>query len=211
MRGHPARQYTSLLNQLRRKVRHDHSCYDRRMSAIRLVNAVSSAADASSEFRVFQGQNQLAHIGVHAGGMASVPTSSAWQVQGSTTLGDFSMLSNPVTIAGSSANVIAQVLAADGFYDFQLIVTPGSMPSAIVAENTWRNPVSFTFTQPGTPVQMTLVVDEHNNATVSTAQQWTIYAIVNGITTQSVMTSDPNATITLAADNNDDGFSLVVS
>ena len=99
------------------------------MSAIQFVNQVLSSIAPSAEFHLFQGQNQIARIGVHAGGSASVPAR---------------------------------------------------------------------------------VVDEHNDEPVHTAQEWTIYAIVNGITTQSVTTTDPNAIVTLRQDN-DEGFSLTVS
>lgn len=96
------------------------------MSAIQLVNQVSSS---TAEFHVYEGGTQIARIGVHAGGTASVPVT---------------------------------------------------------------------------------VVDESNGGSVNTAQEWTVYAIVNGITTASVTTANPNATITLQADNTG-GFSLTVS
>ena len=55
------------------------------------------------------------------------------------------------------------------------------------------------------------VIDEHNDDEIPTAQEWQAYAILNGITTPKVQTSDPNATITVLAGNNDDGFTLTVS
>jgi hypothetical protein len=45
---------------------------------------------------------------------------------------------------------------------------------------------------------------------VGTAQQWTVYAIVNGITTAPLVVNDPNATVTLMADNAG-GFLVMVS
>lgn len=111
------------------------------MSAITLINDVPSSTSPSAEFRVSQGTHQIARIGVHAGGRASIPTIS----------------------------------------------------------------------QPGTPVEIVPIVDENNNAEVNTAQPWTIYAIVNGITTPTVAVTNPNATVTVTPDNNDDGFTLTVS
>jgi hypothetical protein len=96
------------------------------MSAIRLVNAVLSSTAPSAEFRVLQGENQIARLSVHAGGSASVP----------------------------------------------------------------------------------LVVDDASE--VSAAQMWTVYAIVNGITTESVTVTNPNAVVTLRPGNMD-GFSLEVA
>jgi hypothetical protein len=103
------------------------------MSAIKLVNQVPASDAPSAEFRLTQGAQQIARIGIAAGGSATVPTSGSWQVH------------------------------------------------------------------------------ESESGSVNTMGQWAVFAIVNGITTQAVTTTDPNATITLAADNNESAFSLSVS
>lgn len=180
------------------------------MSAITLVNTVPASSANTAEFRLSQGSNQIARVGVHAGGTASIPTTSSWQVQATTTMGDFSLTSNVIAFSGTSASITAQVLSQEGFYDFQIVQSPGQQPSAIVLENTWRNPVQFQITQPGSPIQIINVVDEHNNTTVGTAQQWSIYAIINGITTPNVVITDPNATVTALQDS-EGGFTLMVS
>jgi hypothetical protein len=63
----------------------------------------------------------------------------------------------------------------------------------------------------GAQASVPTIADEHDEPVVNTAQPWSVYAIVNGITTPTVITSRPNATVTLRADNDDDGFSLTVS
>jgi hypothetical protein len=181
------------------------------MSAIKLVNAVPAATTNSVEFRLSQGSNQIARIGVASGGQASVPTTTNYSVQAFTTMGDFSLTSNTLSFNTTSATLLAQVLTEDGFYDFQLVQSAGSKPSALVCENTWRNPVQFTISQPGSPMQIVTVVDEHNNTTVSTAQQWQCYAIANGITTATVTITNPNSVITITPDNDDESFSITVS
>lgn len=55
------------------------------------------------------------------------------------------------------------------------------------------------------------VIDEHNDSEIPTAQEWQVYAIVNGITTQRVQIGDPNATIAATADHDGAGFTLTVS
>lgn len=181
------------------------------MSAITLVNATSPSSDLTAEFRLFQGNNQIARIGVHAGARASIPTTASYSAQCSTTMGDFTLTSNTVNFSNPSVNLLAQVLVENGYYDFQLTMLPGTAAYTVLCENTWREPVQFKLTMPGTPVQIVTVVDEHNNSPISTVQQWTCYAIVNGITTATVTTSDPNATISILADNNDDAFRLAAS
>ena len=69
----------------------------------------------------------------------------------------------------------------------------------------------FRIWKDGSPFAAIKVVNERNTDSVSTEQQWTVFAIVNGITTDSVVTNNPEATINATVDNNDDGFSLVVS
>jgi len=181
------------------------------MSQITLANNVPTSNTPAAEFRLLQGANQIARIGVHAGGAAAVPTTTSYNVQATTSMGDFTLTSNALTFSDTSALVLAQVLNEDGYFDFQLIQLPGTQPSAITLENTWRSPVQFTITQPGTPVEIINVVDESNNAIVSTAEQWSCYAIVNGITTATVTTNNPNATFTVTADNNESSYTLTLS
>jgi hypothetical protein len=182
------------------------------MPAIKLVNNVPQSNTASAEFRLCQGNagHMIARVGVHSGGQASIPISNQYTAQAVTTMGDFTLTSNTVSFTAGTVTLLAQVLTEDGYYDFRLVQAPGTQLSAIVCENTWRAPVQFNISQPGTPVQVVTVVDEHNNDVVSTAQQWTCYAIVNGITTATVTIYDPNATLTLTSDNNDEGYTLTV-
>jgi hypothetical protein len=44
------------------------------MSAITLVNSISTDVASAVEFRLFQGSHQIAGVGVHAGGQVTIPT-----------------------------------------------------------------------------------------------------------------------------------------
>ena len=169
------------------------------MSAIKLFNSYPWADTA--EFRVYQGDHQVGRLGIRQGGEASIPTSTTYTAQATTNMGDFTLTSNTVSFEENSITLLAQVLDEQGNYDFQLVASQGTQPNAIVLENTWRNPVQFTLTQPKGPVQIATAVDEHNNTSISTAQAWTVYAIVNGITTGTVEVTNPDATITLVSTN----------
>ena len=180
------------------------------MSAIKVVNSIPASTAPSVEFRLFQGDHQVARFGTHAGGSAEIPTAAEWTVQASTSMGDFTLTSNTFTFNESSVSVIAQVLTEAGYYDFQIVKGPGVRPSTITVQNRWRGPVQFSFMQSNPPVQTVIVVDEHNTGEVSTAQEWTAYAIANGITTQTVTITNPNATVTAIADTNG-ALSLILS
>jgi hypothetical protein len=177
------------------------------MSAIRFVDNASSMC----EFRLIQGTNQIARIGVPSGGDATVPTTTQYTVQAFTSMGQFSLSSNPVTFDDPSITLLAQVKIMNGYYNFDLVTSPGMAPFTITLENTWSSAVQFKLSQPNSPVAFATVVDEHNNTPISTAQVWTCYAICNGITTATVTLTDPNATVTATDDNNDSGVTLTVT
>lgn len=183
------------------------------MTTITLVNQVPESFAPSAEFRLLQGaqhQNMVARVGVHAGGKACIPTQgSGYTAVAVTQMGDMTLTSNEVSFSGASQLLVAQVVAENGYYDFRLIAQPGTHFSAIVCENTWRAPVRMTIKQSGTPMTSVTVVDEHNQTIVSTAQQWQVYAIVNGITTATVEFKGPDARVTLTADA-DENYVLAV-
>jgi hypothetical protein len=85
------------------------------MSAITLVNNASSAVD----FRLFQGTNRIAHVGVRPGESASVPTTTepslVWMCYA---------LSNGVTSATATVDdPNATVTAADDNSDAGIMLT----------------------------------------------------------------------------------------
>lgn len=177
-------------------------------AALTLANKTTFLA----QFRICQGSTQVARVGVHQGGSALVPMGgSSYTVQAMTSLGDFSLTSNTVQLDASSVHLVAQVMADEGYFDFQVVQQGATQVNAIVCENTWRTPVVFKFTRNGSPVQITTVVDEHDSVSITTAQQWTVYAIVNGITTQPVQITDPRATLTVEQDSNNESFRVTVS
>jgi hypothetical protein len=59
------------------------------MSAIRLINEVPSSAAPAAVANVKQGSNQIAHLEVHSGAQASVPTIGEWHAHAITTAGEF--------------------------------------------------------------------------------------------------------------------------
>jgi hypothetical protein len=173
-----------------------------------LLNATRNSA----EFRVLQGTLQVARIGVAPGASAVIPLGSDYSVQAMTNLGSFTLTSAPLTFDATSVHLLAQMKMSDsGLYEFQLVQANAAQPDTFLFENTWRNPVQFTVALDGNPTPAVLVVDKNNTVTVSTAQQWDIYAIIDGITTQTVRTDNPGATITAVQDANEDGYALVVS
>lgn len=175
------------------------------MSAIILINTLTIDA----EFRIALDHQEIARISVTGDGQAEVPTTTEYTAQAFTSMGDFSLDSNQVSFTATTFNLLVRVIVENGYYDFQLVGSEGTQPNAIVCENTWDRPVKFRLARPNSPFEVVTVVDEHNNVSISTAQAWTIYAIVNGITTPGVTTANPDAAVTLVPDNQN-GYSLKV-
>jgi hypothetical protein len=178
--------------------------------SITLINSLSGKQSYPAEFRIMQGKDLVARVSVPAGGQASVPSGNAYTVTATTSMGNITLKSNAVMFDSDSAHLLAQVrMNNPGLFDFELLQL-GSVASgnAITCENTWREPVTFNVQRNGSPMAIVKVVDEHNTDSVSTEEQWDIYAIVDGITTLFVTTDNPNAAITVTADNNDDGYTL---
>src|SRR6266481_3455203 len=107
------------------------------MSAITFVNAIGGDAAHPAEFRLFQGSNQVARLAVAPGGRAVVPTDTKnITAQAFTTMGEFSLSSNVVHFEETAITLTAEVLQQDGYYDFELVLSPGTELNAIVCENT---------------------------------------------------------------------------
>ncbi|MEO8672783.1 MAG: hypothetical protein ABI411_15805 [Tahibacter sp.] len=172
------------------------------MSSITLIYAIAAEVAPKAEFRLSQGMNQIARVGIHAGGQAIIPSGSNYTAQSVITMGHFSLTSNELNFSGTATTLLAQILEENGYFDFQLVQRPATELSAIVCENSRRNPVQIKLVEPGTPVQIFTVVDSNGSGLVSAASQWTIYAIVNGITT--VTTTNPSPIVTLIGSGDDD-------
>jgi hypothetical protein len=89
-------------------------------------------------------------------------------------------------------------------------VPASTAPSAEFLIHQGHNRIARLGVHAGSSASVPLVVDENNDGQVTTAQEWTVYAIVNGITTPNVTIADPNATVMLR-EGNTEGFFLTVS
>ncbi len=182
------------------------------MSAIRLVAGFPSSFAAHAEFRVHQGDHQIARVVAHAGGNIAVPTGpSEFAAQASMSMGEFTLFSNEVYFDETSITLVAELLEEGGFYDFRLIKLPGTEPDRITFENRCETPIAIKLWKPQSPFLMRHVVNGGGVAGVGSAQRWSVHAVVNGITSAPVVTTNPNATITVAQGSNVDNFTLVVS
>lgn len=182
------------------------------MNTLTLMNATSYIA----AFVVSRGQQVIARLpGLAPGAQLQVPATDDYTVVATTVIDGNTYTSAPLNVTGA-ASFLAQVRqsSAQGTYEFEVVESPSTRPDELQFQKTTLGPVTFALSRNGVLLQNVVVTDSFETKTVETAQQWTAYAIINGITTDTVTTTNPDATITAVVDTStlDQGyFTLVVS
>jgi hypothetical protein len=182
------------------------------MSALTFGNTTSYIA----QFVLFRSEQVIARVpGLAPGAQLQVPVTDDYTVVATTVIDGNTYTSAPLDFTGA-ASFLAQVRqdAAQGTYVFEVIEAPSTRPDQLQFQKTTLGPVTFTLSRNGVILQNVVVTDSFETRTLQTAQEWTVYAIVNGITTAPVTTTNPDATITAVLDTSalEQGyFTLVVS
>lgn len=174
------------------------------MSALTLRNATTYIA----QYVVHKGGLVIARLpGIAPGATLSIPTAESFEVIASTILNGNTYTSAPVAIEGAT-RFLAQVkqVPAQGTYEFEVVTMPSSIANQMQFEKTSLGPVTLQITQRGVPLQSVVVSDSFMEVTLEISDVYSVYAVINGITTDSVTTSNPNATITATAETSDMEF-----
>lgn len=132
------------------------------------------------------------------GGILQVPGTQTRTVVATTVIEGNTYTSAPITVSGS-AGFLARVLqhAPQGTYLFEMQEIPPRGPDRLEFQTTTTSPVTFTISNNGIHLQTVVVNDAFNVVTVSLAGTYSIYAIINGITTEVVQTDDADAVVTV--------------
>lgn len=168
------------------------------MSALTLRNATTYVV----QYVVHKGGLVIARLpGIAPGATLSVPTAESFEVTATTILNGNTYTSPPLAVEGAT-HFLAQVkqVPAQGTYDFEVVTTPSSTANQMQFEKTSLGPATFQIMQRGVPLQSVVVSDSFMQVTLEISDVYSVYAVINGITTDNVTTSNPNATITAEAD-----------
>ncbi len=182
------------------------------MSALTLTNSTSYMA----QYVVHRGGLVLTRLpGLAPNATLSVPEVEDFEITASTLMDGNTYTSAPTTANGAT-RFLAQVIQviSQGVYAFEVVTAPSTVSNQMQFEKTSLNPVTFQIVHQGIPVQDVVVVDSFEMVTVDISEVYSIYAVINGITTDSVTTTNPNATVTAVSETTDTGFgyfTLVVS
>ena len=134
---------------------------------------------------------------VAPGAVLQVPGTQTRTVVATTVIEGNTYTSAPITVPGS-AGFLARVLqhAPQGTYLFDMQEIPPRGPDRLEFQTTTTTPVTFTISNNGSHLQTVVVKHAFNSVTLSLANTYSIYAIINGITTDVVQTDDADAVVT---------------
>ncbi len=153
-------------------------------------------------YRILKGQQVIALLPEAApGGSITVPTDNVYTVVASTTLDGNLYTSAPLTVT-QGVGFLAEVKQdrAQQTYVFEVVEIPSSQPNQLEFESTWKSEVVFTILKDGRPLQSVVVIDAFMKSVLALGDTYSVSAVINGVTTDVVTTTDPNATITAVED-----------
>jgi len=182
------------------------------MSVLTFLNKTGYVA----QFVVNKGEQVVARLpGIATEAKLEVPSTDNYTVTATTQLQGNTYTSAPADVTGPMS-FTAQVKQnlAQGTYDFEMVVGPSSSQSQMEFQKTSISPVTFNISKNGVPLQSVTVPNSFLKKTLTIGSSYTFYAVVDGVTTESVETSNLNATVTAVTDDTylEGGyFTLVVS
>lgn len=156
-------------------------------------------------FLVHRGQQVVARLpGLAPGAQMQVPTTDIYQVVATTVIEGNTYTSAPLDVTGA-AGFLAQVrqVVAQGTYEFEVIELSSTRPDELQFRKTSLSPVTFGISRNGVMLQNVVVANSFEMVTLNIGDTYSIYAVINGVTTDTVTMTNPAATITAIADTSD--------
>lgn len=168
------------------------------MSALTLRNHT----DWIAQYVVHRGDQVIARLpGLAPGAQLQVPTTAVYQVVATTVIDSNTYASAPLEVTGA-AGFLARVRQVEpqGTYVFEVVEVPSSRPDQLQFQQASVSPVAFTLSKDGVWLQNVVVANRFQMQAFDIGDTFSVYAVVNGVTTDTVWTTDPDATITVVAD-----------
>jgi hypothetical protein len=164
---------------------------------------LANKSTSIAQFIVYKGQQIICKLpGVAPGGSVGIPTDDTYEVYATTTFKGNLYTSAPVSVDGSMVfTARVRQSRAEGSYSFVLETSPSAAADTLQFEKTCLNPVTFTILKDSVPLQSIVVKDTFTDISLDITETYSVYAVCEGITTDTVVTSNPQATLTLTASN----------
>ena len=171
------------------------------MSVLTFLNTTGYIA----QFVVNKGDQVVARLpGIKSNASMNVPTDDTYTVTASTILDGNTYTSAPSVVSGAAC-FVARVLQSNvqGTYDFELLQEASTSADEMVFQKTTIGPVTFNISKDGVYLQSVVVPDSFRSVSLAIGNTYSMYAVINGVTTDTVQTTNPNATITALLDTSD--------
>jgi hypothetical protein len=169
-----------------------------------------------AQYVVKKGEQIISNLpAIQPNAKQTVPVSDTYQVTATTLIEGNTYTSAPLNVAGSMG-FLAQVLQvkAQGTYEFDVVEFPSSASDQLSFQKTCINPVTFTILKDGKALQNIVVNNSGQNKTLDISNTFYIYSVINGVTTETLVTSSPQATVTAVTNDSmleRDYYSLVIA
>lgn len=171
------------------------------MSVLTFQNTTAYIA----QFVVNKGDQVVARLpGIAPGAQMQVPTDDTYSVTASTILDGNTYTSSPQVVTGAAC-FIARVLqsSVQGTYDFEMLVEGSTSADQMVFQKTTIGPVTFNISKNGVYLQSVVVPDSFRSVSLEIGDVFSMYAVINGVTTSTAQTTNPNAIVTALLDTSD--------
>lgn len=155
-----------------------------------------------AQFVVRKGGQIIARLpGIAPEAQMTVPTADSYQVTAMTIIDGNTYTSAPMDVTGA-VSFLAQVrqVREQGTYEFEVVQGYSTRPDQMQFQKTTIAPVTFTIEKDGVPMQAVVVADSFMMETLDISDTFYVYAVVNGVTTDTFSTANPNATVTAVSD-----------
>jgi hypothetical protein len=155
-----------------------------------------------AQFIVYKGEQIVARLpGIAPNAQLQVPSDDTYQVTASTIVEGDTYTSAPATVSGAMS-FLAQIKQNNqqGTYEFEMKVEASSVADQMEFQKTTLSPVTFTISKNGVYLQNVVVQDSFLMKTLQLGDTYSIYAVINGVTTDTAQTTNPNAVITAQMD-----------
>jgi hypothetical protein len=172
------------------------------MSALTFLNATPYIA----QFMVYKGDLVIARLpGITPNATLELPDGNdVYEVVANTIIEGNTYTTAPVYVSGATA-FLAEVKQnlPQGTYDFDMKVEDSSAADRMEFQKTTIGPVTFVLSKNNVHLQNVVVTDSFMVKTLAIDSTYSICAVINGVTTDTVQTSNPNAVVKAEVDESD--------
>lgn len=151
-----------------------------------------------AQYIVKKGEQVIARLpGIEPGAQMLIPTEDTYQIVATTLIDGNTYTSAPMDANGPT-NFLAQIkqVRDQGTYEFDVVKGPSTVSNQMQFQKTTLAPVTFTIERDGKPIQAVVVSDSFMMQTLDISDTFYVYAVINGVTTDTVVTSNADAVVT---------------